>query len=57
MIGEPIIRVFEETASVVNLVLPITDSVTGEYACKVDTVNPVGSATSRFEVVGALVVK
>lgn len=50
-------HIIRDTASVVNLALPITDTVTGEYACKVDTINPVGSDTSRFSVVGTLVLK
>ena len=38
LISKGIIRAFEDTASVENLVLIITENVTGEYACKVDTV-------------------
>lgn len=57
LISKGIIRAFEDTASVKNLVLIITENVTGEYACKVDTVNPIGSDTSNFKVAGALLIK
>lgn len=57
LISKGIIRAFEDTASVENLVLIITENVTGEYACKVDTVNPIRSDTSNFKVAGALLIK
>ena len=43
-----------ETASVYNLVLDVTETARGRYACKVDTTNPDASTMMEFEVVGTL---
>ena len=56
--GDQVVKSSEESLtgehSVFNLVLTVSDSITGLYACKVDTTNPDASTLKQFDVLGKL---